>query len=45
MAAKIQNDCYKIGIQFKVEYADAKENSLEVSSYQEELKGQQRDKI
>ena len=27
MAAKIQNDCYKIGIQFKVEYADAKENS------------------
>ena len=25
--------------------ADAKENSLEVSSYQEELKGQQRDKI
>ena len=27
MAAKIQNDCSKIGIQFKVEYADAKENS------------------
>ena len=27
MAAKIQNDFYKIGIQFKIDYADAKENS------------------